>query len=334
MEMLLDSSGSAACARLPEEDAMSRSRRPVLIATKLNEWSDTVVRSGVELARALGAPVRLVHAYRVPVLGDSQMAPSDSAFEAVESGLRGSLSEQAERLGIAAEELAGLDLECGPLPHILTGKARELDARLVVMGGEADWGLGRRTERVLRHTGRPVFVVRTDAELPPRRVLAPVDLSALSADAFRCGLQLLEGIEKGRRPQVKTLFVLNPLERVGSMHFTPEQVDRFVADEMKRFLERNGADWVKAESQVSIGQAKTAILSAAEEWKADLMLMGTHGRSGFERVVLGSVTEAMVRRAPCNLLVIPPDAALKSALSEEREQRQQGTGKRTVAART
>jgi nucleotide-binding universal stress UspA family protein len=313
---------------------MSERRRPVLIATKLNEWSDTVVRSGVQLARALDAPVWLLHTYKIPLLGDSQAAGSEGAFEAVEGGLRRSLDEQAERLGLAGEELAGVDLECGPLPHVLTARARELDALLVVMGGEADWGLGRRTERVLRHTGRPVFVVRTDAELPPKRVLAPVDLSALSADAFRCGLQLLEGIERGSRPEVEALFVLNPLERVGSMHFTPEQVDRFVAGEMRRFLERNGAETVHLGSQVQIGQAKTVILEAAETWQADLLLMGTHGRSGFERVVLGSVTEAMVRRAPCNVLVIPPDAALKSALSEERERRHHDKPAEEVTART
>ena len=50
------------------------------------------------------------------------------------------------------------------------------------------------------------------------------------------------------------------------------------------------------------------IVANARKWRADLIVMGTHGRSGFERWVLGSVTEKVLRKAPCPVLTVPPPA--------------------------
>jgi nucleotide-binding universal stress UspA family protein len=57
------------------------------------------------------------------------------------------------------------------------------------------------------------------------------------------------------------------------------------------------------------GRVVAEILDRARAWPADVMVMGTHGRSGFERWVLGSVTEKVLRRAPCPVLTVPPPAA-------------------------
>lgn len=64
---------------------------------------------------------------------------------------------------------------------------------------------------------------------------------------------------------------------------------------------------IAIEKQVVEGDPAREILAAAED--ADLIVMGTHGRSGFERLVLGSVTETVLRKASCSLLTIPLSAA-------------------------
>lgn len=53
------------------------------------------------------------------------------------------------------------------------------------------------------------------------------------------------------------------------------------------------------------GSPSAAIIDAAREWKADVIVIGTHGRSGFKRLALGSVAEGVVREAPCPVLVVP-----------------------------
>jgi nucleotide-binding universal stress UspA family protein len=57
---------------------------------------------------------------------------------------------------------------------------------------------------------------------------------------------------------------------------------------------------------LDMGDARDVILRHAKTLPADLIVMGTHGRSGFQHVLLGSVAELVVRSAPCPVLVVPP----------------------------
>ncbi len=61
---------------------------------------------------------------------------------------------------------------------------------------------------------------------------------------------------------------------------------------------------LRAVPEVRGGAARDAILAAAEEWHADLIVMGTHGRTGVDRLLLGSVSDAVVRRAACSVEVV------------------------------
>jgi nucleotide-binding universal stress UspA family protein len=81
--------------------------------------------------------------------------------------------------------------------------------------------------------------------------------------------------------------------------------------EMERFIEAESAAGVPVEAMIREGSASSEILSQAADIKADLLVMGTHGRSGFERLLLGSVTEKVLRKATCPVLTVPqrhPDA--------------------------
>lgn len=79
--------------------------------------------------------------------------------------------------------------------------------------------------------------------------------------------------------------------------------------QLEAFLPRGISTSTRVECRIAEGDAATEILTAAET--ADLLVLGTHGRSGFERLVLGSVAERLLRQAPCPLLIVPrasPDA--------------------------
>ena len=55
---------------------------------------------------------------------------------------------------------------------------------------------------------------------------------------------------------------------------------------------------------VEVGDAKAVILDAAAEWPADLIVLGSHGRKGLERFLMGSVSEAVARHAPCSVEIV------------------------------
>lgn len=80
---------------------------------------------------------------------------------------------------------------------------------------------------------------------------------------------------------------------------------------MRRFAEHEVGTGLPVQVELRAGGTATEILQFARELPADLIVMGTHGRSGFERLMLGSITEKVLRRATCPVLSVPrpvPDA--------------------------
>ena len=77
---------------------------------------------------------------------------------------------------------------------------------------------------------------------------------------------------------------------------------------LRRAIERAGASALDARPLVQEGHASELIVNCAAAIKADLLVMGTHGLSGFHRLLLGSITEKVVRTATCPLLTVPPAA--------------------------
>ena len=81
-----------------------------------------------------------------------------------------------------------------------------------------------------------------------------------------------------------------------------------VTGELGRAVEQAGLTGPDAAVAAAAGDAVETIVDRAVALPADLLVMGTHGRSGFDRVLLGSVTEKVLRQAPCPVLTVPPHA--------------------------
>lgn len=85
-----------------------------------------------------------------------------------------------------------------------------------------------------------------------------------------------------------------------------EVVRRALAKDVDDYLSRGGVALDRIAVYASEGQPAEQIVALAEEIDADLIVLGTHSRKGLKRVVLGSVAEAVMRRAPCGVYVIRP----------------------------
>lgn len=298
--------------------------KAVLVGDALTPASDPIVAKAAEIARRTGAELHLAHGFLMPPA--YFMAPS--AMEVVYSQLleveevrrRQQLDAQLERLGLA--DAAATSLVAAGIPHRqLIARAREIEADLIVLGASEDEGtraLGSVAERVLRKASCPVLLLRGDLPLPPGRVLAPVDLSPLSDQCLRRGLELIAELDgdgpavaapdaPDRGRSITALFVLTPQERETSSQFTPEQIDRFAHDELERLCARLGSGNARRfDTRVRVGGPRREILRELDESAADLVVIATHGRSGFERLLLGSVAAAVAQHAPTSVLVVPP----------------------------
>jgi nucleotide-binding universal stress UspA family protein len=141
------------------------------------------------------------------------------------------------------------------------------------------------------------------------RILCPIDFSEFSLDALRHGVVLAQWYSAQL-----TLFhvyqVVQPLAVPGikgNAPVFPEVDPDTVAEEVRRFCEPLLApSRVNVEIVVRPGDAAKEIKSEAERLPADVLILGTHGRSGFERLFLGSVTEKVLRSTRVPVLTIPP----------------------------
>lgn len=292
---------------------MAEKIETVLIGTALDDDSEAMVKAGAALARALGAKAHLVHAFAPPLGFAGPLSPEpglDGYLQLEQDRLRKGLEEQARAAGVA-ETL----LEVGTPHRVLSDVAERIGAGLLVVGategGRFARLLGSTADRVLRRAPCPVLVVRGALPVPPERVMAAVDLSPLSAEAFRRALGLLQGLAATSAVQV--LFVLSVLQRQVAPQFTPEQVDRFAAEELDRFIATHaGGDASGLRRKVRTGSVREEILAEVRENRVDLVVLGTHGLGGFDRLAIGSVAADVVREAPCSVLVIPPAGADQS----------------------
>ena len=85
---------------------------------------------------------------------------------------------------------------------------------------------------------------------------------------------------------------------------------RAAVDELAQLLTRVAPDAARRPAgRVIEGDPKIALVDVLTTGSYDLLVVGTHGRSGFDRLLTGSVTSSLLRRVPCDTLVIPPQAA-------------------------
>jgi nucleotide-binding universal stress UspA family protein len=156
-----------------------------------------------------------------------------------------------------------------------------------------------------------------------RQILCPVDFSDFSQHALAHAAALARWYGAGLTVQYVYRVSIPPaalapgMGPVGAEALILAQVDQAqLARSLETFAAVVGVGDLAVRYDVVEGDVAQAILEQAQATKADLIVLGTHGRSGFERLVLGSVTEKIVRKAHGAVLTVPPatDAPTAPAL--------------------
>jgi nucleotide-binding universal stress UspA family protein len=194
-------------------------------------------------------------------------------------------------------------------PHeALSAAAEEQQCDLVVIGKRGQdlppgAPMGKVTERVIGYCPLDVLVVPERGSLSLDRLVLPVDGSRFSRKAAARALVLAKA-----GAALLAVAVLDAPQR-----FVTEVPD--VARDLLDSLEKLVAEVAKeaapcgfsCESRVVVGPAAPTVVELAREWRAGLIVMGSHGRTGLKRLLMGSVTERVVAQAPCPVLVVKAD---------------------------
>jgi nucleotide-binding universal stress UspA family protein len=133
-----------------------------------------------------------------------------------------------------------------------------------------------------------------------KKILAPTDFSDLSARGVRYACQLAK--EVGAELIILNVVLLDETNVVDKreMERHKKRLDEFIAEN----IAGAGAD-LKIRNVVDAGQPFGAIIDWAEKERIDLIVMSSHGRSGLSRMLIGSVTDKILRGASCPVLVVP-----------------------------
>lgn len=199
-----------------------------------------------------------------------------------------------------------------PAP-VITNYADSQDVDLIVMGTAGRSGLSRLLNRsvaveVVRESTCPVVVAREGSAMPETisRILVPVDLSAFSRPLLRAAAEVAVEFNA----EVVVTHIVEPLPfpvpLVGAVtihDLIPDPI-RETEVHLKRLVESTEGLPGAVEVHVHEGHAASGISEAAEDVGADLVVMASHGRSGLERIMLGSVTARVLRQSECAVQVL------------------------------
>ncbi len=147
-------------------------------------------------------------------------------------------------------------------------------------------------------------------------ILCPVDFSEFSIRAYHHAVSLAEHY----RAKLVAMHVVE-LSRYPFADYVASTGDygefcRALGEggqeQLRQFVKKHARKEIHPELVVHEGTAPDCILSVAQEQKADLIVMGTHGRRGYDRLVLGSATNRVMRRAPCPVVAVckPPHESM------------------------
>ena len=144
-----------------------------------------------------------------------------------------------------------------------------------------------------------------------QRILIAIDDSAFSEKAAQYGFHLAHIMHAN----VALLNVMDPPTTtysgdplLGQQPLVMPEIAEMQEEASRSVLEKYSASWKSEKELVTfskIGNPRVEILNTADEWKADLIILGTHGRTGFDHFISGSVSEGVARRSLCPVLIVP-----------------------------
>ncbi|MEQ8694514.1 MAG: universal stress protein [Gammaproteobacteria bacterium] len=282
----------------------------ILVATDFSVRSDRAIRRATLLAKTSGTSLSLVH-----VIDDDQPR---RIIQAQRQAAEDTLAEQTQSLreidGLACTSRTVL----GDSFEGITTVVREDNADLLIIGPHRrqvlkDVFIGTTAERTIRVSNRPVLMANGVPAGPYRHVLVAVDLSECSGEAVRV-LQRL-GLEAKAAVSVIHVFDAPAAGSMVQASSTRDQIKNYLADEEERasgeltaFLKNLNlipAQRIMKHNESSIART---ICAAAREATADLIVVGTHGRTGISKTFLGSVAEEILRESDRDVLAVPPSS--------------------------
>jgi SulP family sulfate permease len=268
----------------------------LLVASDGSEFSAAAIRTALGIAQHSKARVRVIHL--LPGLGVDKVPSTKTIPSSLLEQARSHLDEiehEASAAGIAcATEVVETNLH---YYQEIVRQADQMKADLIVMGRRGSRGmarvrLGETTAKVIGHAHCSVLVVPRNTETSGRGLVLATDGSRYAEAATT----LAATFAKILQAPVTAVSAISPSH-------SPERQQEGAAAAERAALFLNEHD-IQSEPEVVHGRADEMILQSAASHNADLIVIGSHGRTGLQRAMLGSVSERVIDAALTPVLVV------------------------------
>jgi len=275
-----------------------------LMATDLSARSDRALERAVMLAQDHEAYLTIAHV----IDEDLPSALSDAQEDAAKHAIH----EYVDKLAAGKRDRISIEVVCGRAHADILDMSEKAEADLVILGMHREDAFkdrfrGTTAERIIRAGGVPVLLVKDRVIRPYQQVIVGVDFSAFSRRAVEFAVQF---VPSGKFHLVHAYGV--PFEGFLYGHDTKRQVaklqevefEKMINEEMATFLASLDGKVAGVERVMKQGTVREVIFEQARRLKPDLVVMGTHGRTGIAHAFLGSVAEDLLRAPPCDVLAV------------------------------
>ena len=286
----------------------------ILVPTDFSETSRAAFPVAVQLQDALSAPLVLAHA--VPTLAYlvGAKAPKFSDYQrAVEEQAQVELEALLEEEPFRDRSVSTEVINDSPVAPAILDRAIDVRAGLIVVANHGRRGakrmvLGSVTEELMRTAQIPVLTTGRDARpwSEGEFILVPVDFTEGSDDVVRAAAHLAPRLGLGLHLVHMVEPPIAPILAEGypeAGQFATEELEKVAKEKLEQLAtDLNVA--AHAKLTVQVGGAADGVLNLAEGHDTGLIAIGSHGRRGIGRAVLGSVAETVTRHAKCPVLVV------------------------------
>ncbi|MCP4004240.1 MAG: universal stress protein [bacterium] len=286
--------------------------KTILVPTDFSKPSDKALAMATSIARKMEAKVHLLHAYQLPleVVAPIPAPYQDQLHEMSVQGLE-ELQDGLSKHGITSSAEA---VDESPLVAI-SAAAKRHSVDLIVMGSRGAKGLehvflGSVAERTVRTAHCPVLTVRRDCgpEETFATIVVAMDFSDPASRALALARQFASKMGPARLILVHAHYIPPDVEALFKEQGTPLPRPSLapVAERLEPMVLELQDAGLTSDFVLEPGVPERLIVDVAKTNNADLIAIGTHGRGGLSRFLLGSVAERVVREAECPVLTTGP----------------------------
>lgn len=288
----------------------------LLLATDGSTLSAAVTQAVIAEVRREGAEIRVIHVVDTRKELSAEMAALDTEVMNAPAQRRSAealVEAAAERLRAEGFKTTTVVVWGDPRSQIIE-VAKEWRADLIVLGSHGQTGLrgvlmGGVSDAVAHHASCSVEIVRApQGRRTPQdfRILLAIDDSEFSEAAEKAVIAQV----KPEGAEVKLVSVLDPYTVADPKKYpdfsgaVAELRDRAVRKLLKAGEQFQRVGFKVAEALVEEGDPRDVLLDCSDRWRADLIVVGSHGRKGMQRLLMGSVSEAVSRHAVCSVEIV------------------------------